>query len=62
MAPETALRLARFFGTSPLFWLGLQRDYDLDVAADALGDRLLREVRVMEKREICYNNSKALRA
>ena len=48
---DTALRLARFFGTSPQFWLGLQRDYDLDVAADALGDRLLREVRVMEQRE-----------
>ena len=48
---DTALRLARYFGASPQFWLGLQRDYDLDVAADALGDRLLREVRVMEKRE-----------
>lgn len=44
-------RLARYFGTSPQFWLGLQRDYDLDVAADLLGDRLTREVRVMEKRE-----------
>lgn len=48
---DTALRLARYFGTSPQFWLGLQRDYDLDVAADLLGDRLTREVRVMEKRE-----------
>jgi plasmid maintenance system antidote protein VapI len=49
---DTALRLARYFGMSPQFWLGLQRDYDLDVAADALGDRLLREVRVLERREI----------
>jgi addiction module HigA family antidote len=49
---DTALRLARCFGMLPQFWLGLQRDYDLDVAADALGDRLLREVRVMERREI----------
>jgi addiction module HigA family antidote len=48
---DTALRLGRYFGTSPQFWLGLQRDYDLDVAADRLGDRLVREVRVMEKRE-----------
>ena len=31
---ETALRLARYFGNSPQFWLGLQSDYDLDVAAD----------------------------
>jgi addiction module HigA family antidote len=42
---DTALRLARYFGTSPQFWLGLQTDYDLDVAEDALGDRLMREVR-----------------
>ena len=42
---ETALRLARYFDTTPQFWLGLQTDYDLDVAADALGDRLDREVR-----------------
>ncbi|OGO41090.1 MAG: addiction module antidote protein, HigA family [Chloroflexi bacterium RBG_16_58_14] len=42
---DTALRLARYFGTSPQFWLGLQTDYDLDVALDTLGDRLEREVR-----------------
>ncbi|ADI14554.1 HigA family addiction module antitoxin [Truepera radiovictrix] len=41
---DTALRLARFFGTSPQFWLGLQTDYDLDVTLDMLGDRLEREV------------------
>ena len=43
---DTALRLARYFGTSPQFWLGLQMDYDLDIAADALADRLEREVKV----------------
>ncbi|HJW76761.1 MAG TPA: HigA family addiction module antitoxin [Thermoleophilia bacterium] len=43
---ETALRLARYFGTSPQFWLGLQSDYDLDIAANELGDRLMREVQV----------------
>lgn len=42
---DTALRLARFFGTSPEFWLGLQSQYDLDLAADELGDRLEKEVR-----------------
>jgi antitoxin HigA-1 len=42
---DTALRLARYFGTSPQFWLGLQADYDLDVAMDVLGDRLEREVK-----------------
>ena len=44
---DTALRLARFFGNSPQFWLGLQSQYDLDVAEDALGERLQREVRPM---------------
>ena len=44
---DTALRLARYFGTSPRFWLGLQSDYDLDAAEDLLGDRLAREVRPM---------------
>jgi addiction module HigA family antidote len=41
---DTALRLARYFGMSPRFWLGLQMDYDLDVAEDELGDRLSQEV------------------
>jgi len=42
---DTALRLARFFGTSSEFWLGLQSQYDLDVTADELGERLEKEVR-----------------
>jgi len=42
---DTALRLARYFGVSPQFWLGLQAEYDLDVASDKLGKRLEREVR-----------------
>jgi addiction module HigA family antidote len=42
---DTALRLARYFGNSPQSWLGLQMDYDLDVAEDALSDRIEREVR-----------------
>ena len=42
---DTALRLARYFGVSPQFWLGLQAEYDLDVAMDKLGNRLEREVR-----------------
>ncbi len=42
---DTALRLGRYFGMSPQFWLGLQMDYDLDVAEDELAERLDREVR-----------------
>jgi addiction module HigA family antidote len=42
---DTALRLARYFGTSESFWMALQADYDLEQARLALGDRLLTEVR-----------------
>ena len=42
---DTALRLARYFGTSPQLWLGLQMDYDLDVATDAMGSHLKRKVK-----------------
>ena len=45
---DTALRLGRFFGNSPQFWLGLQTQYDLDVTEDQLGKRLEREVRPLE--------------
>jgi addiction module HigA family antidote len=49
LTADTALRLARYFETSPRFWLGLQSDYDLDVAADALGQRLDQEVQARAK-------------
>lgn len=42
---DTALRLGKYFNMSPQFWLGLQIDYDLDVTADKLAERLEREVR-----------------
>jgi addiction module HigA family antidote len=44
VSADTALRLARFFGMSAQFWLGLQMDYDLDVETDRVGDRLALEV------------------
>jgi antitoxin HigA-1 len=34
---DTGLRLSSYFGNSPQFWLGLQMDYDLDIAAEHLG-------------------------
>ena len=46
---DTALRLARFFGISPEFWIGLQSQYDLDVTTDALGERLEKEVRLFSQ-------------
>lgn len=42
---DTALRLARYFGNSPQFWLGLQMDYDLDVEADRLSQSIKRKVK-----------------
>ena len=44
ISADTALRLARYFGTSERFWLNLQAQYDLDVERDRLGRRLEQEV------------------
>ena len=47
VSADTALRLARYFGTSDRFWLNLQARYDLELQKDRLGDRLQREVKVL---------------
>jgi antitoxin HigA-1 len=39
-----ALRLARYFGTSPELWFGLRQDFELDVARDTTAARIAREV------------------
>jgi len=44
VSADTALRLGRFFGMSPQFWLNLQSRYDLEVTEDMLVDRLDKEV------------------
>jgi addiction module HigA family antidote len=41
---DTALRLGRFFGMEAQFWLNLQTHYDMEVAQEALADRLDTEV------------------
>ncbi|MDO9131018.1 MAG: HigA family addiction module antitoxin [Anaerolineales bacterium] len=46
ISPDTALRLARYFGLSDRFWINLQARYDLEVEKDRLADRLEREVRI----------------
>ena len=46
---ETALRLARYFGNSPEFWLGLQRDYDLEIARDQFEAEVESQVRPRDK-------------
>ena len=46
---DTALRLGRFFGMSPQFWLNLQTRYDLEVTEDLLEDRLNNEVHTLQR-------------
>jgi addiction module HigA family antidote len=46
---DTAMRLARYFGTSPDVWLRLQARYDLEVAQIDHGDRIEQEVKVLDK-------------
>lgn len=47
ISADTALRLARYFGTSERFWMNLQTRYDMEHQKDILGDRLQREVVVL---------------
>lgn len=44
ISPDTALRLGRYFGNSPRFWLNLQTAYELAVAERELGERIASEV------------------
>ncbi len=44
ITPETALRLARYFGNSPQFWMNLQTSYELQVAEQNIGERVTAEV------------------
>lgn len=47
VSANTALRLGRYFGVAPQFWLNLQNHYDLEVEGEKLNLRLEREVRVL---------------
>ena len=47
VSADTALRLARYFGTSAEFWLGLQADNDLKMARKAAGDAIARDIEPM---------------
>ena len=42
---DTALRLARYFGTTPQFWMNLQANYDLELASDKRGAEIADHVR-----------------
>ena len=49
VSADTALRLARYTGTSPQFWLNLQLAFDLRKAEQSLAGRIAKEVRVLER-------------
>ena len=48
ISPDTALRLGRYFGTGPEFWLNLQAHYDLEKARDEIEETIEREVQRRE--------------
>jgi antitoxin HigA-1 len=48
ISADTALRFSRYFGNSAQFWLNLQTDYDLELAEEKLGKKLLFEVKVLK--------------
>ena len=48
ISADTALRLARYLGTTPQFWMNLQTAYDLDVATRVSADEITRDVRPRE--------------
>ena len=52
---DTALRLARYFGTTPQFWLNLQSNYELEMIEDAHAEEILSRVRVAR----CDSNARA---
>jgi antitoxin HigA-1 len=54
ISADTALRLARYFGTSERFWFNLQSRYDLEIEKDRLGKRLQQEVKVLSRNESTF--------
>jgi len=49
ISADTALRLGRYFGTTALLWINLQARYDLEIARDAIADKLEAEIKPFEK-------------
>ena len=49
VTPDTALRLARYFNTTPQFWLNLQSSFDLKQAENESGSRISKEVRPLQR-------------
>jgi antitoxin HigA-1 len=49
ISADTALRLARYFGTMVEFWTGLQTHYDTELVKMQLGDQLVKEVKILDQ-------------
>jgi len=47
---DTALRFARFFGTSPEFWLNLQSYFDLELQKDKVGEQIVRDIEIFHQK------------
>jgi addiction module HigA family antidote len=61
ISSDTALRLGRYFKTSPEFWMNMQMKFDLDVAEDKLKDEIRRDVRPMSSSRASCPHSRDLR-
>ena len=48
ISADTALRFSRYFGNSVQFWMGIQTQYETEMAKEKLGDRLKTEVKIRE--------------
>jgi addiction module HigA family antidote len=56
---DTAMRLARYFGTSAVVWLRLQARYDLEVAEAQMAERINREVKVLQRSTLSLERQEA---
>jgi addiction module HigA family antidote len=56
---DTAMRLARYFGTSAVVWLHLQARYDLEVAEAQMAERINREVKVLQRSTLSLERQEA---
>ncbi|MDE1890252.1 MAG: HigA family addiction module antidote protein [Planctomycetota bacterium] len=54
---DTAMRLARYFGTSAAIWLRLQARYDLEIAETKMAKRINREVKILQATQSSTSNS-----
>ena len=50
ISADTALRLGRYFGTTPQFWINLQAHYELDVAREGIEDSLKKDITPFNKK------------